>query len=63
MNFKVDIEELDELLVKILLQSRIHKKEIQSWQKILLVLSDTQNALEFVTRKIIIVTFLIKIIS
>ena len=63
MNFKVDIEELEELLVKILLQSRIHKKESQSWQKILLVLSDTQNALEFVTRKIIIVTFLIKIIS
>ena len=63
MNFKVDIEELEELLVKILLQSRIHKKESQSWQNILLVLSDTQNALEFVTRKIIIVTFLIKIIS
>ena len=63
MNFKVDIKELEELLVKILLQARVHKKESQSWQKIFSVLWDTQYALEFVIRKRIIVTSLIKIVS
>ena len=63
MNFKVDIKELEELLVKILLQARVHKKESQSWQRNFSVLWDTQYALEFVIRKRIIVTSLIKIVS